>query len=169
MLRAMKPARSTYLSITITFVVALIFYLVAYNWLTRRQTAKGPWQVVFTNTTAGVPELIISQARLGITNTHLHFAGETLSTQAVGEVVFDKPQKPVPFGELLYDDLMFMPGIITLDCFGHEVELSPRVLVLNRKTSPWKSHSTNVLVADAKLPAAERAKNKGGYRSKPAR
>jgi hypothetical protein len=51
---------------------------------------------------------------------------------------------------------MFLPGTVTLDCFGHEVELLPRVLVLNRRQVPWKSHTTNELDASAKLPPEAR-------------
>ena len=78
MLRAMKSGRPTYLSIAITFVIALAFYFIAYNWLTRRQTARGPWQVVFTNTTSGVPELLLTPPQLGLSNVHVQFVGETI-------------------------------------------------------------------------------------------
>lgn len=161
-----NKARPTYLSITITFVAALVFYFVAYNWLTKRQTGKGPWHVVFTNTAAGVPELIISQAQLRLTNVHVRFPGETVpATQSLGTVTFAKPQMATPFGQVVYDDLMFLPGVVTLDCFGHEVELSQRVLVLNRKPVAWASHSTNEVAADARLSPEQRRESKGGYRN----
>jgi hypothetical protein len=164
MLAPMKSARPTFISIAITFVIALIFYFVAYTWLTGKQTGKGPWQAVFTNGVAG-PELIVAQPQLGISNVHIRFQGETLAaTQKMGTVEFTKPKQSVPFGDVIYDDLMFMPGAITLDCFGHEVELLPRVLVLNRKEIAWQSNSTNSLAPSEKLPPETRKRKKGGYR-----
>jgi hypothetical protein len=155
--RVQKSGRPTFLSITITFVAALVFYLIAYSWLTKKQTANGPWQVQFTTNAAGIPELIIQQTNRGIANVRVRFVGESLSpTQTVGFVEFRKPQAHTPFGEVIYDDLMFLPGTVTLDCFGHEVELLPRTLVLNRKPVAWKNNTTNELTAAMKL--------KGGYR-----
>ncbi len=163
--RVKKSGRPTFLSITITFVAALVFYLIAYSWLTRKQTASGPWQVEFTTNAAGVPELVIQQTNRGIANVHVRFVGENLSlTQQLASVEFRKPQTPTPFGEVIYDDLMFLPGTVTLDCFGHEVELLPRTLVLNRKPIAWVSNSTNELAAAMKLAPEERKKVKGGYR-----
>lgn len=159
-----NSARPTALSITITFVAALVFYFIAYRWLTAKQTAQGPWQVLFTNDTAGVPELIIQQTNRGLSNVHVRFAAETLAaTQQAAFVEFAKPQTPVPFGAVIYDDLMFLPGTVTLDCFGHEIELLPRTLVLNRKAVGWTNNSVHVLDPAMKLPPEERKKVKGGY------
>ncbi len=164
--RVTKSGRPTFLSITITFVAALVFYLIAYSWLTRKQTASGPWQVQFMTNSVGVPELVIQQTNRGIANVHVRFAGESLSpTQQVGVVEFQKPQTTTPFGEVIYDDLMFLPGTVTLDCFGHEVELLPRTLVLNRKPVAWVSNTTNELTAAMKLTPEQRKKVKGGYRT----
>src|ERR1051325_2241296 len=127
-------------SIAITFVLALAFYILAYSWLSKRQTGKGPWQVTFTNEIAGAPAIIVNQMALGISNVTVRFQDERLApTNSDGTVAFTKPNLPVPFGALLFDDLVFLPGTVTLDLFGHEVELLPRVLVLNRKEIPWQS------------------------------
>lgn len=161
-----KSARPTFLSITLTFGAALVFYFIAYAWLTKRQTSSGPWQVLFTTNAAGTPELVIQQPHRGISNVHVRFAGETLAaTQKTGQVEFKQPKTTVPFGELIYDDLMFLPGTVTLDCFGHELELLPRTLVLNRKPIAWASNTTNELTSAMKLSPAERRKVKGGYRT----
>ena len=157
----MKSGRPTIISIAITFVLAAVFYFVAYEWLSKRQTGKGPWHVVFTNDVAGTPEIIITQTNLGLSNVCVRFLEEKLNaTQHVGVVNFVKPEMAVPFGTRVFDDLMFLPGTVTLDCFGHEVELLPRVLVLNRKTVPWQSNTTNALSAAEKLPAETRKPRK---------
>lgn len=164
MLAKMKSSRPTFVSIAITFGIALAFYLVAYTWLTRKQTGTGPWQATFTNSAAG-PELIIAEPQLGISNVHVVFLGESLAaTQRADTVAFARPRTEVPFGQVIYDDLMFLPGTVTLDCFGHEVELLRRTLVLNRKEVPWASNTTNLLAATAKLPPEARKAPKGRSR-----
>ena len=160
----MKSGRISLRSVAFTFVLAVLFYAAAYSWLSRRQTAKGPWEVTFTNDVAGAPEIIVAQPRLGISNVRVRFAGEKLSGNVTELVRFSRPRTPVPFGEVIYDDLMFLPGTVTLDVLGHEVELLPRVLVLNGQPVTWRSDTTHTLWPTNKLPAAVRAQRKGGYR-----
>lgn len=165
----MKLRGLTGKSIALTFVLALVFYFIAYAWLSKRQTRQGPWQVVFTNDPAGVPALVITQPKLGLTNVTLRFPEEKIpATNTTGLVLFDTPQKPVPFGTLLYDDLMFLPGIVTFDLFGHEIELQLHNVVLNRSRHPWQSGETISLWATNKLPASARIpKKKMGYAQPP--
>jgi hypothetical protein len=160
-----NPARPSVRSIAITFVVALLFYVLAYGWLTRRQTTRGPWEVAFTTNAAGFAQLAITQPALGISNIHVTLSGERPdATNTLGTVRFENPKMPVPFGRMIFDDLMFLPGTVTLDVFGHEVELLPRTLVLNRKAVGWTNGAAHVLEAAMKLPPEVRAKTKGGYR-----
>jgi hypothetical protein len=35
-----------------------------------------------------------------------------------------------------------LPGTVTLRLFGHEIELLPRVLIIDRKEHPWKAGDT---------------------------
>src|SRR6185436_53112 len=102
--------------------------------------------VTFTTNSAGIPRLVIGQPARGISNVTVTFEGEQLaSSNTTGTVAFDKPKKPTPFGRVIYDDLMFQPGAVTLDCFGHVVELVPRALGLNTRPVPWKSDETYAL------------------------
>jgi hypothetical protein len=43
----------------------------------------------------------------------------------------------LPFGECIYQDLMFLPGVVTMNLLGHEIELMPRTLVIDKKEVPW--------------------------------
>ncbi len=161
----MKSARPTFLSIAITFVLALGFYFAAYRWLSGCQTGRGPWEVMFTNDVAGVPEIVIAQPGLGVSNVHVRFPGEHFAaSNAPAKVVFSTPKTPVPAGQLIYDDLMFLPGTVTLDLFGHEVELLPRTLVLNRAPAGWTNNTTHTLERTNKLSSELRRSIKGGYR-----
>ena len=160
----MKSPGVTWKSAALTFVVALVFYLLAWSWMTRWQTGQGPWQVAFGTNVAGVPQLVIRQDALGLSNITVQFAGESLGTNAVGPVAFLKPKLPVPFGRVAYDDLMSQPGSVALDCFGHIIELLPRNLGLNGEAKPWRSGDEFMLRPTNKLSAEARKKFKGGYK-----
>jgi hypothetical protein len=151
-------------SVILTFIIAAVFYAGAYAWLSRRQTGKGPWQVTFATNDAGTPHIVIGHPLLGISNVIVQFEGERLeSTNRTGAVAFATPRRSVPFGDVAYDDLMFQPGIVALDCFGHIVEMAPVALGLNGKRVAWTNQTHSLTSAD-KLPEAARRKFEGGYR-----
>jgi len=126
------------------FLIAAVIYAVAYGWIQHRRNRKGPWEVTFSTGFQSVPVLIINQPALGITNFQILFYGEKVgSTNPVSgdKVVFDRP-KPVPFdvpfGKCIFMDLTFLPGTVTFsNVFGHEMELLPRVLIIDYKEHPW--------------------------------
>ena len=154
----------TWKSVVLTFVVALLFYLAAYAWLTKRQTGKGPWQVAFTTNAAGLPQIMISQPALGISNVVIRFVDEKLEPgQVAGTVAFSKPRRTTPFGQVVYDDLMFQPGVVALDCFGHLIEMAPVALGLNGTPVGW-SNAVYSLGPTNKLSVEARKNLKGGYR-----
>jgi hypothetical protein len=35
-------------------------------------------------------------------------------------------------------DTTFMPGTVTFELFGHEIELLPRALIIDRQDHPWQ-------------------------------
>ena len=161
----MKAPFATWKTVVATFVVATVFYVLAYGWMRQRQTGKGPWQATFSTNATGLPQLVISEPQLGISNVTVQFPGERLAaTNGTGHVSFAKPQMPVPFCEVIYDDLMFQPGIVTLDCFGHLVEMAPRTLGLNGVGLGWTNGAVHTLSPTNKMTAEARKKLKGGYR-----
>ena len=111
------------------FGIALVVYSVAYTGIEHRRTRQGPWRVVFTNDVSGAPAILIDQPRLTITN--------------VGEprpVPWD-----VPFGKCVFTDTTSLPGTIVFELFGHEIQLLPRVLTIDKSERPWHSNETIVL------------------------
>ena len=161
----MKSRAVTWKSVLLTFVFAVIFYALAYSWMSRRQTGRGPWQASFTTNATGVPQLVISQSALAISNVTIQFVGEQLApTNQTGTVAFARPKQTTPFGYVAYDDLMFQPGVVALDCFGHLVEMLPTALGLNGKRFGWTNGSVYSLTATNKLSADARKKLKGGYK-----
>jgi len=110
---------------------------------------KGPWQVVFGTNDSGWASVRVNQPFLNIETT-LVFIGEKATNEGV--VFFDKPSKAVPFGRVKFEDLTYLPGSVAFDFFGHEVELLPRTLYLNKREYPWKKGDVHELVAESRLP-----------------
>jgi hypothetical protein len=138
-MKADNPAKHFILA----FVLALIIYVVFYRGIEYRRVRKGPWQVTFTNNSSGEPALIIHQPWLAITNVEIDFAGETLAgTNQTGTLVFRNPRPvpyDVPFGKCIFMDLTFLPGTLTFNLYGHEIELLPRVLMMDHEEYPWRA------------------------------
>jgi hypothetical protein len=148
------------------FAVALACYVAVYSAIEHRRTRKGPWEVVFTNNAAGTPTLIVNQPSLGISNVAVSFEGADTQLSTNVAAATDSPSTPpipanffgsarihrysrpfpvpfaVPFGECLFMDTTFLPGTITFKLFGHEVELLPRVLIVDYQEHPWRSDTT---------------------------
>lgn len=132
--------------VVLAFGVALLVYLVAYTGIEHRRTRQGPWQVTFTNDLSGAPAILIDQARLAITNVLITFPGETPSSNRSGiTLVFNEPRSvpcDVPYGQCWFMDTTFLPGTIVFELFGHEIQLLPRTLTIDKKEQPWQSNQT---------------------------
>jgi len=140
-------------SIAISFVVVLVLYIAAFNGIEGCRHRKGAWDVAFLTDASGNPSIVVYQLALNISSVELVFSGERIAQTNLSErVLFDRPLKPVPFGKVIYEDLTVLPGVVTFDLFGHEVELLPRVLFVNKKEIPWKSDTT-VELSETNKPA----------------
>lgn len=144
----MKPG-GAWKHFILAFVLALICYALFYHGIEHQRIRKGPWEVTFTNNPAGEPVLLVNQHRLAITNVQLVFPDNaTPSTNILGTLWFSQPQQvpyPVPFGRCIFMDTTFLPGTVTFQLFGHEIELLPRVLIIDHQEHPWVADSTNTL------------------------
>jgi hypothetical protein len=141
----------------LAFLLALAGYIAFYQIIEHRRTRNGPWQVTFTTGAAGIPAIIINEPKLGITNVQISFAGQTQpATNSPITLLFRQP-KPVPyevpFGNCVFMDTTFLPGTITFQLFGHEIELLPRVLVIDRQERPWRTDTTIALPRGQAAPA----------------
>src|SRR6267378_5685795 len=129
----------------VAFIIALLGYVIVYHFIENRRTRKGPWQVTFTNSPAGSPEIVIDQPALSISNVQIEFSGAIITnhqSSVTNHLIFNQP-KPVPydvpFGKCVFMDTTFQPGTLTFQLFDHEIELLPRTLVLDRQEHDWKS------------------------------
>jgi len=142
------------------FLIALVGYVFFYSCDAHLRTHKGPWIVDFQASTNGEPLLVIDQPFLKI-HTQILLAGEK-ATNTPGVVEFKDPQHlQTPFGRVRFHDLTYLPGTITLDLYGHEVELLPRTLVLNTKEIAWTNGITYVLTPTDKIPGLKDRDYKG--------
>jgi hypothetical protein len=136
----------------VAFIIALLGYVLVYHFIENRRTRKGPWQVTFTNNPAGTPAIVINQPALSISNVQIQFPNGVVTNNqssitsyqspVTNHFVFNQP-KPVPyavpFGKCVFMDTTFQPGTLTFQFFDHEIELLPRVLILDRQEHAWKS------------------------------
>ena len=125
------------------FIVALAAYIVAYRAIEDRRTRNGPWQIAFTNDAAGIPALVIDQPKLAITNVMINFP-EATGNRPTNFAALDLTQPRavpfnVPFGQCIFMDTTSLPGTIVLEIFGHEIQLLPRVLTVDKVEHPWRA------------------------------
>jgi len=140
----------------IAFLLAAACYALFYPTIERRRVRKGPWEVTFTNSSEGSPVILINQPALAITNVQISFPEQpALPPVSLTNLVFSQP-RPVPYklplGQCVFMDTTFLPGTLTFQLLGHEIELLPRVLVIDRQERPWLSESTITLHAENALP-----------------
>lgn len=134
----------------IGFLVVLGIYLALFYGIEHSRVRKGPWEVEFQSD-GGVPVLVIRQGHLGVEEARLRFPGGTLPEDfAPSREVFDRPME-VPFqtgfAKVFYEDLTFLPGVVTLHVYGHELEMLPRTFFVDRKENPWKARMEFTLEA----------------------
>ena len=133
----------------LAFLLAVICYALFYSNIEHRRTRKGPWQVAFTNDGVGNPALVINEPKLAITNAQVIFTNQRLPASFSAITITFRQPKPVPFdvpfGKCVFMDTTFLPGTVSLELFSHQVELLPRVLVIDRQEHPWLSDSAITL------------------------
>lgn len=134
--------------LALVFLIALAFYAGAFYLIEHQRTRQGPWQVLFASATNGPPRIVIIQPKLGLTNVDLVFAGEHAELPGPALMNFNEARAvpfDVPFGQCVFLDTTTLPGTVVLSLFGHEIQLLPRVLTLDRQERPWRSGETITL------------------------
>lgn len=130
-------------TIALFFLLLVALYLAVFYGMEYARHRKGPWEVNFMSDREGNPAIVIYQPRLNLSSVEILFPGEKIARTNLSErVAFDRPLKTVPFGKVIYEDLTQLPGVVTFDLFGHEIELLPRVLWVDKKEIPWRSENT---------------------------
>ncbi len=142
----------------IAFLLAAACYALFYPTIEYRRTRKGPWEVSFTNDTEGHPALVINQTKLAITNVQISFPDQPAVPVPDRTNVFFSQPRPVPFkvplGECVFMDTTFLPGTLTFEMYGHEIELLPRVLIIDRQERLWLPNDLITLHAAQVVPSS---------------
>lgn len=134
------------------FGLVLLCYVLIYGCDRHLRFKNGPWELHFSRESDGTPRLVINQAALGITNVTLRLEGEIVrldptlvrfeDSEAVkipyGKFEGSEAVK-IPYGKVLGFYRSYLPGMIRLDLFGHEVEIRQRALILNFNEREWQS------------------------------
>jgi hypothetical protein len=149
-------------SVLIAFAIVAALYFGLFYGLEFWKHRQGPWEISFSVDGEGNPSIVIYEPKLNISSVEILFPEEKApATNLAQRVAFDKPEKTLPFGKILYEDLTTLPGVITLDLFGHIIEVFPRALLIDRKEYAWKSElnielSPTNKPGPAKLPPQQR-------------
>ncbi len=123
--------------LAIAFAVALALYAAGFSWIEHRRVVKGPWEVVFAADAAGQPSLSIAQPTFHISEKLFFPGGNAGRTNFSQEVRFTELHTNLPFGEFLFQDALYLPGDLTMRVCGHQIEMLPRTLIVDRVERPW--------------------------------
>lgn len=130
-------------AVLVAFAIVAALYFGAFYGMEYWKHRRGPWEVSFNVDEEGNPSLVVYQPNLNISSVEILFPGEKATPTNLNErVAFDIPDKKLPFGKVVYQDLTTLPGVVTLELFGHLVELFPRALMADNKEYSWKSETT---------------------------
>jgi hypothetical protein len=124
--------------LAVSFVLALVMYVGCFWWIQHERSVKGPWVIVFAADAQGSPSLQISQVKLRISEKLIFPDDRITRTNFSERIVFSEAMTNLPFGEMLLQDELYLPGSVTLRVAGHQIEILPRVLILDKKESPWQ-------------------------------
>lgn len=136
----MKPA-PIWKQIIAVFICALLGYLLVFYWIEHQRRKDGPWQATFTSVD-GLPAIIVHHSKLQLTNITIAFVEATAPTNLPQTVAFEHGRPApfdLPFGKCVFVDALYLPGTAACEVFGHEIQLMPRVLTIDRVERPWRS------------------------------
>jgi hypothetical protein len=122
------------------FALALGVYAAGFALDAHLRTRRGPWEATFATEPDGTPRVTVRQPRLGLIDVVFRFPGGVAGGSNLPRTVrFMPPTNAVPFGSAVFEDLTTLPGTVTLELFGHEIEWLPRTLFVDRRAQAWRS------------------------------
>lgn len=134
-------SESIWKQILAVFLAALVGYLAVFYFIEHQRRKDGPWQATFTQVD-GLPALIVNHPKSQRTNITIAFVGAPPITNLPQTVLFEHGRPApfdLPFGKCVFLDAMYLPGTAVCEVFGHQIQLMPRVLTIDKVERPWKS------------------------------
>ena len=147
----------------VAFVATLFGYVTLYGGCELARRRGGAWNLTYALSSNGVPELRIEHPKiLGPLPVTVSFPGEKPErTDLPLTAVFSVPiTNAMPFGAVIFVDNTVLPGTVTVNCFGHVVEMIPRTLFVDMTEVGWVP-GTNIVLGASSKPDPERLKTKG--------
>ena len=143
--------------VILVFLVTLAIYaggFAAQQWW---RGHRGPWEVTYMRAGAGRGALEIRQRTLGIERLRLLVADENGAFPTNETLVrFDEPTiRQVPAGEVVFLDTTYLPGTVTMEISGQQIEILPRTLRIGREEIPWHPDREIDLTQLTNKPAAK--------------
>lgn len=136
------------------FGLVLLCYALMYGCDRHLRLKNGPWDLNFSRESDGTPRLIINQTALGITNVALRLEGEMVRLDPTLVRFAGSEAVKIPYGKVQAFYRSYLPGMIRLDLFGHDVEIRQRALILNFDEREWQSDEVITLKPEQKWRAA---------------
>ena len=137
--------------------VTLIVYIAVFSWVENKRRMNGPWEITFTQVDNS-PALLINHTKLGLTNISIIFPDAPTPTNELKTIRFQHGQIApfdLPFGKCIFLDTLYLPGTVTCEVFGHQIQILPRTMTIDRVERPWSSGEKILLTnrPSATLPA----------------
>ncbi len=120
-------------------VFTLVGYFLVFTWVENNRRKNGPWEITFTEVDNS-PALLVNHPNLGLTNITIVFPGSTTTTNAHQTIRFNHGRVApfdLPFGKCVFLDTLFLPGTVTMDAFGHLIQVMPRTMTIDRIEHAW--------------------------------
>ncbi len=147
------------------FLATLFLYITIYGGCMACRRRGGPWAITQDKLPDGTPIVKIEHHRI-LSNgpVILRFPGETAPARFTNHPllrIYTQPNtNALPYGPVLFLDTTFLPGNVTLDAFGHLVEIVPRTLYLDGRDVGWMPGTNITLLPENKLPVEVRPQPK---------
>jgi hypothetical protein len=122
-------------------LVSLIGYIAVFSWMENNRRKDGPWEITFAQVDNS-PALLVSHAKLGLTNITIIFPDAAATTNTPQTIRFEHGRVApfaLPFGKCVFLDTLYLPGTVTMDVFGHLIQVLPRTLTIDRVEHAWLS------------------------------
>lgn len=138
-------------------LVTLLVYVAVFSWVENKRRKNGPWEITFAQVDNS-PALLVNHAKLGLTNITIVFPNAPAPTNELKTVRFRHGQIApfdLPFGKCIFLDTLYLPGTVTCEVFGHEIQILPRTMTIDRVERPWQAGEKILLtnLPSATLPA----------------
>jgi len=135
------PVSLPFKTFAIVGLVTLIVYITVFSLVESNRRKDGPWELTFTQVDNS-PALHINHTKLNLTNITILFAAAIAPTNLPQTIRFQHGQiapLDLPFGKCIFLDTLYLPGTVTCEIFGHEIQLLPRTLTIDRVEHPWQA------------------------------